>query len=267
MKRIAAAVLATAVIMTLLLLTGGPGSLEPSTAEAHVSNGQSYWYWELFTRRTSSDQTPGPRTDPTAIVWTAGPQAPIASQDAVRDAVNEFWGNRPASNQMTFDQLCLGQSRVARALTDSGTQELRFRTPGGWLRDVNDYQGSTSRTCLSQWHMRFWDDQEHTAAYPDHGSPGQWVVSGIHFDKSTGSVPLPDGPIVGRRYGTGHSVSGRWNVYRNFGVNKALRSLCGRSRWRQFPGADREWRGSRMDGYIARIDFQRDDQGCPPGLY
>lgn len=263
MKRIAAAVLATASMMTVLI--GGPGSLDPATAEAHVSNGQSYWYWELFTRRTSSDQTPGRRTDPTAVVWTAGPQAPIMRQEAVQDAVNEFWGNRPTRNQMTFDQLCLGQSRVVRALKESGTQELRFRIPGGWVRDVNDYQGSTSRTCLTQWHMRFWDDQEHTEAYgTDHGSQGQWAVSGIHFDKSTGSVRVPR--YFGRRWGTGHYVEGQWNVYRNFGVNKAMRSLCGRSRWRQFPGADRAWRGSRMDGYIARIDFQRDADGCPPGL-
>lgn len=265
MKRSATAMLTATSLMTLLACL--PVSLDPPTARAHVSNGQSHWYWELFTRRTSSTPTPGPRTDPTAIVWTAGPQAPVTRQEAVVDAVNQFWGNRPTRNQMTFDQLCLGQSRVARALTDSGTQELRFRTPGGaWVRDVNDYQGSTSRTCLSQWHMRFWDDQEHAEHYgANHGGQGQWVVSGIHFDRSTGSVRVPR--YFGRRYGTGHHVSGRWNVYRNFGVNKALRSLCGRSRWRHFPGADREWRGSRMDGYIARIDFQRDADGCPPGLH
>lgn len=262
------AVLVGLIVLIVLATASVTSGYFMSQAEAHVSEGRNYFYWESFTRKKTNDQELGKRLDPTAIVWTSGPEVPEARQDDVRDAVNEFWGNKPSKGAMTFGQACLGQGGIVRALSDGGVQELRFREPeGAWLRDANDYQGSTSTGCLSQWHMRFWDDEEHWSNYfAEHGDQWQWAVSGVHFDRSTGNICLPT--VFGcSRVGTGHEVVPRWNSFRNFAVNNAMRSLCGRSRWRHFPGQDREWRGDRMDGFIARIDFTRDTSGCPEGLY
>lgn len=251
-------VLLTAALGAVALLA----ALVPTAGEAHVSKGRSYWYWELMTKNQSYKPT-----DPLTMLWTHGTLAPETTQDRVRDAVTEYWRTQPA-RQLTFDQLCLGQSDAARKISDSGLQKAT------WLGDTanaarhdddNDYGGSTSRRCLSQWHMRFWDDEEHVNYTTGHGDKNQWVLSGVHRDHSTGTAEICF-PGTCQRVGTGHKVRGRWSVYRNYAVNRALSDLCGRSQWRQFPGADRKIRGGRLDGYIARIDFQLDGGGCPNGL-
>jgi hypothetical protein len=222
--------------VSMLLLALSAFLIASPPASGHVSESRSYWYWDLMTFRGYGPED----LDPIMIVWTHGTLAPNTSHGAVQSVVRDRWWrhrtSHPNHQGFTFDQVCLGQGRVARRIRDSGIQWVSFRFGrSSWLSDGTDFQGSTSGGCLDQWHMRFWDDHEH-AINTDHGREQQWVISGVHHDISTGSFVVCVAIGACRRYGTGHRVSGRWVKYRNYAVNRALASLCSRARWRQFPG-------------------------------
>ena len=133
--------------------------------------------------------------------------------------------------------------------SDNGSGD---RTP------TTTFQESTSNKCKTQYHMRFWTDVTHAQITQNHGSSGQWSLSGVHRDISTCTH-------VNGNYGGCHKISGHWAHYRNYAINRAMRSMCGRARWRMFPGADRKFQGHSHDGYIGIVKGQ--SSNCPNGLY
>jgi hypothetical protein len=177
---------------------------------------------------------------------------------------------------MTFGQLCLGQALTETFGGDFGRQWLSFRrenNPPQREAVLNDYQGSTSSGCLSQWHMRFWEDTHINDFIPDYGDPYQYAISGVHYDISTGKVCILS-TIYGcaRFIGTGHRLAkdqNIWNAYRNYAVHRAMRHLCARSHYKRRPGADRNFQGRRFDGWIGIVKYTYDgpnDENCPNGL-
>jgi hypothetical protein len=171
---------------------------------------------------------------------------------------------------MTFGQACLFQFGGGR-----GRQIAFFRseapgTQGGYAPDTqrrNDYQGSTSSHCFSQYHMRFWSDSDISTNIPGYGRKDQMAISGVHHDTSTGTTCLAD--RCPSAFGRGHRISGLWNAYRNYAVHRGMRHLCGRSHWRRRPGADRNFQGHRFDGWIGLIKLTYDgpnDVNCANGL-
>jgi hypothetical protein len=199
------------------------------------------------------------------------------SQAGVRNVIEANWnaaqpgGPAPSRHKMTFEQACLGQSGGGR-----GRQIAFFRseTPAdsgvGYAPDtqrLNDYQGSTSSHCFSQYHMRFWSDAAIAANIPGYGRTEQMAISGVHHDTSTGDTCLAN--HCAYAFGTGHRVSGLWNAYRNYAVHRGMRFLCGRSHWKRRPGADHNFQGHRFDGWIGIIKFTYDganDANCSNGL-
>ena len=235
------------------------------SAEAHVSRGQS-WYWYIGSRPMNSNR----ELDPLNVVWLRGAITDRMTDEAVKNVVKANWRGRPSKGQMNSDQECLGQNRPFRNYED-GRQRAVFRGDGGGPNSfaTNGYQMSTSNRCYSQYHMRFWNDLVHDGITAGHGAQYQWALSGVHRDVARCKRRFP--PKVGPTIGACHKVYGRWNTYRNYAVNRAMRALCGRSRWRLYPGADRQFqRGPKFDGYIALVKFTYDGNGsrdCPRGLY
>lgn len=259
--------LAVAVVALFAVSLGAPLS-----AAAHTREGKRP-YWRMFTHKNQGG-SPGKSLDPITIMWTRGPLAETTTQDHVKSVVSDYWTH----GNFTFGQACLLQSKLGRRITDSSTQIAIFPArPGnfdpGDAPDETDYQGSTSPTCLSQWHMRFWDDVEHWqltgGSGTSHVAAYQWAVSGVHHDISTRSVSLCYGVGITQKcgaVGAGHRVAGYWNSYRNLAVGRYMKGLCGRSRYRQYLGGGRMWRNHRYDGYYARVELARDESGCPRGL-
>lgn len=250
--------LATAVLLVLLALL----IAVPASADAHVSEGRN-WYWYLGTRSIDSGRV----LDPLNVVLRDGRNPGRATPDEVRRVVRQFWRGRAARGQMNSDQVCLGQGRVGRNFGD-GRQRAVFKgdRPGGArLQDrPNDYQMSTSNRCFSQYHMRFWDDPTHDAITRSHGVAHQWNIAGVHRDVAACARRYP--PRIGPRFGGCHQISGRWVGYRNYALRGALRTLCTKSRWRQYPGGDMPFQGHPFDGYIGVVELTSDASGCPPGL-
>lgn len=239
--------------------------LAPSLAGAHVVyNGGRDFYWYLGTRKGDKE------LDPINLLWNGGAITTDMTQDNVRDVVERNWAARtpggpaPSRGKMTFGQLCLGQRMPA---FDLGKQRARFRADGGRSAQdqQNKFQGSTSSRCFSQWHMRFWDDTTHRSITTGHLRDYIWNLSGVHYDVSTCARRWPH-PVISPRFGGCHKVAGRWAAYRGHAVNRGMRHLCGRQRWRRYPGGDRDFQGHRYDGYVGEIKFTYDGRSCPRGL-
>ena len=178
---------------------------------------------------------------------------------------------------MTFGQLCLLQAPSEATGLDFGRQRVSFRNerdpPPKREAVLNDYQGSTSSHCFSQWHMRFWEDTHINRLIPGYGGPYQYAISGVHHDISTGSFCAM---VVARRcvarFGKGHRLSTRrnvWSAYRAYAVHRGMRHLCGRSHYKRRPGMDRDFQGRRFDGWIGIVKYTHDgadERNCPKGL-
>lgn len=248
-----ASLITSAVAMMQLTIAASP-------AEAHISKQRFGWYWHLGSKNPSGE---GPDVDPLNVLWFPGSAYSPASEDGLQDMIETEWRGRPSRGQMNHGQICHGQGDHTRVFGD-GRQKATFRSDNGTGRRTvtNEFQESTSTRCFSQYHLRMWMDQAHDDATASHGDRDQWGLSGIHRDISRCKKKYGI-----RTYGGCHKISGRWNGYRNYAVNRAMRSMCGRSRWRLYPGGDRKFQGHPFDGYIALVKGTRGGSNCPRSLY
>lgn len=229
-------------------------------AHAHVSKKRFGWYWHLGTKNPNGK---GKELDPLNMLWLPGSSYSPASEARLEDMIEQEWRGRPSKGQMNHGKTCQGQSDLTRVFGD-GRQKATFRSDNGTGRRTvtNEFQESTSSRCFSQYHLRMWMDQAHDDATRSHGDRNQWGLSGIHRD-----IARCKKKYLGREYGGCHRISGRWNGYRNYAVNHAMKSMCGRSRWRLYPGGDRRFQGHPFDGYIAVVKGTRGGSNCPRNLY
>jgi hypothetical protein len=241
-----------------------------ATASAvKVSDDKGGWFWRAGTSNDKYEEL-----DPIDLVWDAGAITSTMSEDHVKNVIEANWnasspgGPPPSKHKMTFGQLCMRFGRQIAFFRDERPVGDGVTDPRADSEEKNQYAGSTSSRCFSQYHMRFWNDHTIARNVPDYGSQDQMAISGVHHDTSTGQACTL---FNGRRYcvGAGHKISAKWDAYRNYAVHRGMRFLCGRSHWRRRPGADHDWQGGRFDGWIAIIKYTYDgpsDNNCENGL-
>jgi hypothetical protein len=265
-------------VVASLLVAGGSGALSVALdepAHGHTVSARGNFFWALGSREKGKDKV----LDPINIQWIRGNRYTSASEANVKEAVERNWGasspNGPPPNKhkMLFGSACLVQKdilrRFAGPLADSALQDAIFRGQGGLgnRRQETQYQGSTSSRCFTQYHMRFWTDHVHDENTPGHDNRDEWAISGVHHDISKCTIKVPPYPHPAQRqFGGCHAPTKNWVGNRNYAVRRAMRHLCGRSRWKQYPGGDKNWRGRRFDGYVARIELTYDGPDCDRGL-
>ncbi|MGH8512863.1 MAG: hypothetical protein ACREV8_02730, partial [Gammaproteobacteria bacterium] len=271
-RRLMPKLIATMAVACAMLLT-----IAEMASAQQLRNSRGYYNLE-YTQNTDGEQL-----DPLSLVWKGGAITTTMTETHVRNVIEDNWnaaqagGPHPDRGRMTFGQVCLGQAASNTFGVHRGRQLVSFRREiGSPAREArrNDYQGSTSSRCLNQWHMRFWEDTHINEFIPGYGSPYQYAISGVHYDISTGRICIVATTAgCARVVGTGHRLPREqtvWNAARNHAVHRGMRHLCGRSRYKRRPGADRNFQGRRFDGWIGIIKYTYDgpnDQNCPKGLH
>lgn len=189
----------------------------------------------------------GRPTEPACTNYDVSPAREDHGVGCAKFNTTDGWlGNDPHARRMR-PAFCNGKASVSKLAFFNGSNQKRIIDATVGL--------STSGSCGTQYHVRYWSD-----AYVD--AVPQFVTGAIHHENRG------DRNITER----GHDIDMDWEqaeatmlrVIRRFQFGSKSHQ-CVQPHWRPLPGSGGTIKGFKSDGYIGRISFQHPDDSKPKG--